>query len=159
MTGERVLGIDPGLGRMGWAVVEREGSRVTPVAYGVVETPPGPIGARLVEIGLKVEALCREHRPTAAVLERLFFTKNQTTGLDVAKAAGVALLRIREAGIEADELTPSQVKLAVTGTGRATKAQVTFMVTKLLGLPEPPRPDDVADALAVALARALYRRP
>ncbi|MGE0002234.1 MAG: crossover junction endodeoxyribonuclease RuvC [Fimbriimonadaceae bacterium] len=158
MSARRVLGIDPGLGRMGWAVVAREGSAVTPVAFGLIETKPGHIGSRLSQIGEEVAAVCQEHKPTAAALERLFFTKNQTTGLDVAKAAGVALSKIYEAGIEAVEMTPSQVKQAVTGNGRATKEQVAFMVTRLLSLAQPPKPDDVADALAVALAEALYQR-
>lgn len=158
MSGRRILGIDPGLGRTGWAVVLRKGSEVVPIAFGLIETRPGPIGARLSAIGDQIQGVCREHEPDGAVFERLFFTKNQTTGLDVAKAAGVALARVYEAGIEAVELTPSQVKQAVTGNGRATKAQVAFMVTRLLGLAEPPRPDDVADALAIALAEALYQR-
>lgn len=157
MTPERILGLDPGLGRTGWAVVERSGSRVAAVEYGLLETEPGPLGGRLRQVHDGVEDVCARLRPSGAAVERLFFTKNQTTGLDVAKAAGVALLALQRHGLEADELTPSQVKLAVAGTGRAAKPQVGYMVARLLALKEPPRPDDVADALAVALAHALYR--
>jgi crossover junction endodeoxyribonuclease RuvC len=155
---QRVFGLDPGLGRTGWAVVEREGSRVACVAYGLVATKPGPVGARLAAVGDGVAAALDEHRPELAAAERLFFTKNQTTALDVAKAYGAALVALARRGLEAEEFTPSEVKLAITGTGAATKEQVGFMVCRLLGLAEPPRPDDVADALAVALCRAL-RRP
>lgn len=153
-----MLGVDPGLGRTGWAVVERTGSRVALVEAGLVETAPGPIGSRLRVVHDGLDAVCSGLGPTTAAMERLFFTKNQTTGLDVAKAAGAALLALQRHGLEAEELTPSQVKLAVVGTGRADKAQVGFMVARLLGLSGPPRPDDVADAAAVALARALYAR-
>lgn len=150
-----VLGLDPGLERLGYAVVRKKGSRLTPVAYGLVETPRVDLPQRLLQIHREVSTLLETHRPSDLAYERLFFTKNQTTGIDVAKALGCCLLAAASHDLRIHEYTPPQVKKAVTGTGRAEKRQVQFMVTKLLGLKETPKPDDVADALAVAIAHAL----
>lgn len=150
-----VLGVDPGYGRLGYGVVRREGSRLVCLACGVVETPPGDIGGRLAQIYDAVEAVMAEHRPDALASERIFFTKNQTTGMDVAKAAGCVLLAAARRGLPCHEYAPTEVKLSVVGNGAAEKKQVQFMVAKLLGLAAAPKPDDAADALAVALTHAL----
>lgn len=151
-----ILGIDPGLERMGFGAVEKKGSRIIPLEYGVIKTPPGPLGDRLVLIEQGIEEVIQRLRPDALVTERLFFTKNTTTAIDVAKALGVALCVGARHGLETREITPPEVKKAVTGQGNADKRQVQFMVTRLLGLTETPKPDDAADALAVAIAGCLY---
>ncbi|MCW5938186.1 MAG: crossover junction endodeoxyribonuclease RuvC [Fimbriimonadaceae bacterium] len=150
-----VLGIDPGLERVGYGVVRREGSRIVAVDFGLVRTVPGPVPSRLAVIFEAVEKLLEGHAVSLMACERLFFGKNQTTGIDVAKAAGVIQLAAAHRGLEVVELSPAEVKLAVVGQGAADKRQVQYMVTRLLGLPEAPRPDDVADALAVGIAAAL----
>jgi crossover junction endodeoxyribonuclease RuvC len=150
-----VLGIDPGLERVGYGVVRIEGSRLTSVEHGLIKTPPGPTPGRLLQIHAEISALVARARPDRVGMERLFFAKNQTTAIEVAKACGAIQLALAQAGLDPVELSPPQVKLAVVGNGAAEKVQVGFMVTRLLGLEVPPRPDDVADALAVAIAVAL----
>ncbi|MCW5937075.1 MAG: crossover junction endodeoxyribonuclease RuvC [Fimbriimonadaceae bacterium] len=150
-----VLGLDPGLERMGFGLVRRSGSRLTSVAYGLLSTPRVSTPERLVMLEQQLCKVLEAHRPDAVACERLFFAKNQTTVFDVAKALGVAQLVCARAGLGCLEITPPEVKLAVVGHGGAEKAQVQFMVQRLLGLAEPPRPDDVADALAVAICLAL----
>lgn len=153
---EVVLGIDPGLGTTGFGVIRREGpSRVHFVSTGVIRTPPGQLEAgRLVTLHQDVAALIERHRPDVVAVERLFFKKDLTTGTHVLQARGVILLAIGQAGLPVAEYTPVQVKSAVAGYGRAEKAQVQDMVTRLLRLDARPSPDDAADALAVALAHA-----
>ena len=151
----RVLGIDPGLERIGYGVVERSGSRLRAVEHGLIKTPRTDTPARLRMIFDEVSALIGRTEPDCVATERLFFTKNQTTAIDVAKALGVVHLAASQRGIEVTEYSPPEVKLSVVGNGAAEKRQVEFMVTKLLSLAETPRPDDVADALAVAVTHAL----
>lgn len=151
----RVLGIDPGLERIGVAVVDRIGSRVTPVHYGLILTPRIALPDRLLLIETEVNEAIQTYKPDLLATERLIFAANKTTALDVSKALGVILLCGARAGLEWHEITPPEVKKAVVGNGSADKNQVQFMVTRLLSLPEPPKPDDVADALAIALALAL----
>lgn len=150
-----ILGIDPGLERVGYGVVRKEGSRLTAVEFGLIQTPKISTPQRLELIFAEVKALVDKHNPDVACSERLFFSKNQTTGIDVAKALGVVQLALSQAGLECTEYSPPEVKLSVVGNGAAEKRQVQFMVTKLLGLAAPPQPDDVADALAVAVTGAL----
>ena len=151
--GRRILGLDPGLGTTGFGIIDREGSTVSLVACGVVRTPPGtPDGARLCLLSAELARLLGEHRPDAAAVEKLFFSKNVTTGIAVAQARGVILLELARAGLDVSEFTPNQVKQGVTGNGRAGKAQVREMVCRLLGIPVFRGPDDAADALAVALS-------
>ncbi|MBS1708200.1 MAG: crossover junction endodeoxyribonuclease RuvC [Armatimonadetes bacterium] len=150
-----VLGVDPGYGRLGYGVVRKEGSRLVCLACGVVETQPGDVGVRLAQIYDRIDEVMAKHLPDALATERLFFTKNQTTGMDVAKAAGCVLLAAARRGLASHEYAPTEVKLSVVGNGAAEKKQVQFMVAKLLGLASAPKPDDAADALAVALTHAL----
>lgn len=150
-----VLAIDPGLERVGWAVVVRQGSTLSAPAYGLLTTPRVELPERLRLVHAGVNDLLEEHQPNALATERLLFTKNQTTAMDVAKSLGCVLLACAGRELPWAEYSPPEIKKAVTGTGSATKAQVTFMVTRLLALPAPPKPDDVADALAIALTHAL----
>lgn len=154
-AGKRVMGIDPGLERIGVAVVDRVGSRVLPVYYGLIQTPRVALPDRLLLIEERLSSLIDTYQPDFLGTERLLFAANKTTALDVSKALGVILLCSAKSGLAWEELTPPEIKKAVVGNGAADKRQVEFMVTRLLGLAEPPKPDDVADALAIALAFAL----
>ena len=148
----RILGIDPGLAIVGWGVIEAQNPRFFPVACGDIQTPAHtPIEDRLLQIYEEMNRLLDKYKPEAMAIEELFFTKNITTGIPVAQARGVILLTARQHGIPIYEYTPMQVKQAVVGYGLAEKKQVIAMVTSLLSLPHPPKPDDTADALAIAL--------
>jgi crossover junction endodeoxyribonuclease RuvC len=147
----RVLGVDPGLGRCGWAVLERRGGRVVAVGYGTVHTDGEQIAPRLATLAAGLRQVLAVHRPEALAIERLFFNANVRTAMTVGQASGVVLLLAAEHGLEVSAYTPPQVKQAVTGSGSAPKEQVGYMVKALLGLAALPTPADTADALAVAL--------
>ncbi|MEC3992965.1 crossover junction endodeoxyribonuclease RuvC [Actinacidiphila sp. DG2A-62] len=149
----RVLGVDPGLTRCGVGVVDgAPGGRLSMVGVGVVRTPAdAPIGERLVLIERGIEAWLDEHRPQAVAVERVFSQHNVRTVMGTAQASAVALLCASRRGLPVHLHTPSEVKAAVTGSGRADKAQVGAMVTRLLRLDAPPKPADAADALALAI--------
>lgn len=150
----RILGIDPGLAITGYGVIEGTSSPVA-VRYGEVRTPArAPEATRLHRIHDEIRSLIRELAPDMLAVEQIFFNKNTRSAMAVGQARGVILLAAAEAGMEVHEFTPLEVKLAVTGQGRATKDQVGYMVKSLLSLEDVPRPDDVADALAVALTCA-----
>lgn len=152
----RILGVDPGYGRVGYGVVDRRGGALIALRHGVIETSSKlDLPARLKQVHDSVAALIESERPDCLATERLLFSANRTTGIGVASALGVVLLAAAERGVPWSEYTPPQVKLAVTGSGRAAKSQVQYMVTRLLRLQECPKPDDVADALAVAICHAL----
>ncbi len=151
----RILGIDPGLAIVGWGVVEYNASKFHTVAYGALRTPAGiPTEDRLSLIWDGMRELFDTYHPDAMSVEELFFNTNITTGIRVAEARGVILLSARQAGVPMQEYTPLQVKQAVVGYGKAEKAQVIAMVTRILALREPPKPDDTADALALAICHA-----
>ena len=151
----RILGIDPGFAIVGWGVIEYEGSRFKVIGYGSIQTPAGmPIEERLKAIYSELSAIIDKFSPDAMAVEELFFNTNITTGIKVAQARGVILLCAEQKGIKIAEYTPLQVKQSVTGYGRADKKQVITMVTMLLGLAKPPKPDDTADALAIAVCHA-----
>ena len=150
-----ILGIDPGLAIVGWGVLEYQNNRFRPLGYGSINTPAGmETAARLALIHRDLTAIIDRFKPTQMVVEELFFTKNITTGIRVAEARGVILMTGQEKGLELAEYTPMQVKQAVVGYGAADKRQVISMVTRILNLPEPPKPDDTADALAIAICHA-----
>ena len=153
-----ILGIDPGLERIGYGVVKREGSRLTVLTYGLIETPRIGVPDRVRLLHERIVTLIDEHQPDAMATERLLFTVNKTNAMDVAKALGVILLAGSQKGIPWTEYSPPEVKQSVVGVGNADKKQVQFMVTKLLSLPKPPKPDDVADALAIAVTHAFRSR-
>ena len=150
-----ILGVDPGLAIVGWGILSYSGSRFTPLAYGAVQTKAGlPVDERLLQIYEDLSAIIEKYKPDAIAVEELFFTSNITTGIVVAEARGVILLCAKQHGVPVYEYTPMQVKQAVVGYGKAEKQQVISMVTMLLGLPKPPKPDDTADALAIAICHA-----
>lgn len=155
-----VLGIDPGTVATGFGVVEREGSRLQALDYGLLEVGPrSGAGERLVEIHSGVAGLIERYRPALVAVERIFFSRNVQTAFSVGQARGVVLLAAAQAGLPIYEYTPNEVKIAVTGYGRASKDQVQRMVRTVLGLAAVPTPDDAADALAVAICLAHSYRP
>lgn len=148
----RVLGIDPGVATIGFGVVEVDRVRQTLVRYGVITTPPGlPLSKRLLQISQDMGELIRQFQPEETAVEELFFSKNITTGISVAHGRGVILLECERAGVPVFEYTPMQVKQAVVGYGGAEKKQVMLMTQRLLKMARIPRPDDAADALALAI--------
>ncbi len=150
----RVMGIDPGLTRTGWAVVERSGGRFCLVEAGVVSTSPGiDIAIRLHELSEALSALLGRFAPDAVSYERGFFNRNVRTATSVGQASGVALAAAAGLGIPVTDHTPTAVKLTVTGNGGATKHQVQSMVAALLGLKTAPEPADAADACALAICQ------
>jgi crossover junction endodeoxyribonuclease RuvC len=150
-----VLGIDPGLANCGFGVVVRRGNRLLAADGGVIETAAGlPPERRLALLHARVGALLDEHSPEVVALEALYFGQNVRTAFAVGQARGAVLLAAGQRGVACVDYTPQQVKGAVCGAGRADKAQVARMVQALLSLPEPPRPDHAADALAVAICHA-----
>ena len=155
-----VLGIDPGTAATGYGVVERTGSRLRAVDYGCLETlSTQELPRRLLEIHQAITELIATHQPAVLGVERLFFNRNVQTAFAVGQARGVVLLAAAEAGLPVFEYGPHEVKMAVTGYGRAGKEQVQRMVQVVLGMAALPRPDDAADALAVAICLAHAQRP
>jgi len=150
-----ILGIDPGYALVGYGVVRYEQNRFTPLEYGAIVTDADiPFSRRLDRIYEGLSGIIERHQPDAVAVEKLFFHTNQKTVIMVAEARGVIRLAIEKSGREIFEYTPLQVKTAVTGYGRAVKSQVMEMVRRLLRLREVPKPDDTADALAVAICHA-----
>lgn len=148
----RQLGLDPGFGRLGFAVVEEQGSQWRLLDVGVVETPKTQaFEQRLLALQEGVQRLCRRWRPQECALETLYFSKNAKTAMQVAEARGVLRLTLAQEGVPVHEVAPNAVKLALAGSGSADKAQVGRMVVRLLGLAALPKPDDAADAAAIAL--------
>ncbi|MET8282889.1 crossover junction endodeoxyribonuclease RuvC [Micromonospora sp. NPDC005174] len=149
----RVLGVDPGLTRCGVGVVEGvPGRPCTLVAYYVVYTDPADdLALRLLHLDRSLNELVAEHQPESVAVERVFSQHNVRTVMGTAQASGIAVLAGARAGLPVQTYTPSEVKAAVTGSGKADKAQMTAMVTRLLRLAEPPKPADAADALALAI--------
>jgi len=147
-----ILGIDPGYGRMGFGCLRCSKKDYEALGFGVITTKSKtPFPKRLSHIGADVEDLVNKYEPDIFAVERLYFAKNTTTAMKVAEARGVSILKAADAGIRVVEFTPAQIKKAVTGTGSADKKAMQEMVKRTLGLPRIPKPDDAADALAVAL--------
>ena len=150
-----ILGIDPGFAIVGFGILESERGRQRLVRCGAITTPAGqPLPARLLQIEDDMAQLLSVFRPQAMAVEELFFNNNVTTGIGVAQARGVILTAAERAGVPIFEYSPSQVKQAVAGYGKAEKRQVMDMTKRLLKLAKTPRPDDAADALALALCHA-----
>ncbi len=151
----RVLGIDPGTATMGWGIIDRQGSTTRLVDYGVLTSPPelaDHLRLKMLYDGLM--SLFTTFQPEAASVEKLYFGQNSRTAMVVGQARGIVLLALALHNVPYIEMSPAEVKQAVTGYGRADKRQVQLMVQRLLGLREYPRPDDAADALAVAICGA-----
>ena len=150
-----ILGIDPGVATIGFGLIRAERGKNTLLQYGVITTPPGiPLSERLLQISRDMEQLLETFKPDEMAVEELFFTKNITTGLAVAHGRGVILLAAEKAGIPVFEYTPMQVKQGVVGYGKAEKKQVMLMTQRLLNMKDIPRPDDAADALAIAICHS-----
>lgn len=152
-----ILGIDPGIAIVGWGVVEYSGigTKLRPIACGAITTGSSEkTENRILYVHRELSAIIERYHPDCASIEELFFNTNQKTGIIVAEARGVLLLACRQADLSIYEYTPLQIKQAVVGYGRADKHQMIEMVTMLLGLAEPPKPDDTADALAAAICHA-----
>ena len=148
----RILGIDPGVATIGFGLIEADRTGARLLQYGVITTPPGiPLSNRLYQISQDMSQLLEQFKPQEMAVEELFFSKNITTGIAVAHGRGVLLLEAERAGIPAFEYTPMQVKQAVAGYGGAQKKQVMLMTQRLLKMKSIPRPDDAADALAIAI--------
>ena len=151
----RILGIDPGYATIGFGLIEADRGKVHMVTYGAITTPAGlPLSRRLYQISADMEELIGQLKPDAIAVEELFFNTNITTGIAVAHGRGVILCAAEKCGVPLYEYTPSQVKVAVTGYGKADKHQVMDMTRRLLNLKTLPRPDDAADGLALALCHA-----
>lgn len=146
------LGIDPGTAICGYGLVETQGSRLTAIQYGAITTVPQLSPAQRLEIIYnELDVIIKKYRPDCMGVEELFFNKNVRTAMAVGQARGVILLVASQNKVPIEEYTPLQVKQSVVGYGKATKEQVTFMTQRLLNLTDKPKPDDVADALAVAI--------
>ena len=151
----RILGIDPGVATIGFGVIEAGKQRNQLIQYGTITTPPGiPLSQRLLQISNDMDELIRTFQPDEMAIEELFFNTNLTTGIAVAHGRGVILLSAERAGLPVFEYTPMQVKQAVVGYGKAEKKQVMLMTQKLLQMNRIPRPDDAADALAIAICHS-----
>ena len=147
-----VIGIDPGVARLGYGVIHVDKGAITPLCYGCIETKAGRRQAeRLLEIYTEIMALFARYPPDCLAIEKLFFTKNVTSAMSVSEVRGVILLAAEQRHLPVEEYTPNQIKQAIAGSGRADKAQMQEMIRRLLHLDEVPKPDDAADGLSIAL--------
>lgn len=155
----RILGIDPGTATTGWAVLEEKDGKVQPIAYGHISTEKTLSDeARILEISKDLEEIIRKHKIQEAAVEELFFFKNQKTVIQVAQARGAILLTLSNKNVSLCGYTPLQIKQALTGYGRAEKRQIQEMTKEILGLKSLPKPDDTADAIAIALCHIHSRK-
>lgn len=151
----RILGIDPGIAIVGFGFIDKQGSKLTPVQYGCIQTEAHtPEEKRLLHVYEGMVQLIDKYKPDAVALEKLFFNRNVTTAMSVGQARGVLVLAAVQKGLPVSEYTPMQVKQAIVGYGKAEKRQVQEMTRMFLKLQAIPKPDDVADALAVAICHA-----
>jgi len=155
-----VLGIDPGTATTGFGLVrERTDGGLEMVAFGIISTPKDEAAhLRLVQLYDEMKKLIKRHKPDSVGVEKLFFQRNISTAIAVGQARGVVMLAIAQAGLDVAEYTPNEVKQAVAGYGSADKRQVQEMVRVLLSMPSIPKPDDAADALAIAITHIHTRR-
>lgn len=148
----RILGIDPGTATTGWAIIEIKNKEMRPVDYGFIKTDKNKSEEeRLREISRDIENIIKKYNPREAAIENIFFFKNQKTIIQVAQARGALLLTLRQKNIKIASYTPLQVKQAITGYGRAEKKQIQDMTKSILHLKHIPKPDDVSDAIAIAI--------
>jgi crossover junction endodeoxyribonuclease RuvC len=155
-----IIGVDPGTATTGYGIIEKTAGRLVYVDCGIITTSPSlDAPARLKAVYDEFTALLEKYNPAEAATERLFFTKNTTTGIPVGRALGVVLLSLAQHGVPWTEYTPTQVKNSIVGVGSADKKQIQYMVVRLLNLDKTPKPDDAADALAIAICHAHSIRP
>jgi len=154
-----ILGLDPGTAIIGYAILNKNKNKLSPVEYGCIRTEScDATGNRLVCIEKELQKVIRNFKPEEAAIEKLFFFKNVKTAIAVSQARGVMMLALAKSRLPTFEYTPLQVKLTVTGYGRASKSQIQRMVKGILGLKELPYPDDAADALAIAICHSYSRK-
>ena len=159
MENLRVLGIDPGTATTGWAILEENNGGIKALAYGHISTSPKKTDEeRLLEISKDLEKIVKKYHPQEAAVEKLFFFKNQKTVMEVSQARGAIVLTMSQKGVSLFSYTPLQVKQAITGYGRAEKRQVQSMIKNILKLKNIPKPDDTADAIAIALCHLNSRK-
>jgi crossover junction endodeoxyribonuclease RuvC len=152
-----ILGIDPGYAIVGFGVIEKNGAKLRPVQYGTIQTEASlDTGVRLKQIYEATQTIIDQYKPEIMAIEKLYFNRNVTTALTVGQARGVLMLAGVQQGLEVSEYTPLQVKQATVGYGKAEKKQVQEMVRVLLKLKDIPKPDDAADALAIAITHAHF---
>lgn len=155
-----ILGVDPGLAHTGWGIVSQQGARFTCLAYGCIATESSqPLHERLGKIHAQMSAVVARYKPTCVGVETVWFGANAQSAFATGQARGAALVACSQQGMVLQEFSPSQIKLAVVGSGSAEKAQVQYMVQQLLGLEKPPSPDHAADALAAAICLATHSFP
>lgn len=155
----RILGIDPGTAITGWAILEENKGVIKAIDYGCITTSKKCCDEdRLMEIAHDLSEIIKKYKPTEAAVESLFFFKNQKTVITVAQARGVILLTLTQKSVKVGSYTPLQVKQALTGYGKAEKAQMQYMTKEILGLKALPKPDDVADAIAIAVCHIHCRK-
>lgn len=159
MTTFKVLGIDPGTATTGWAVLEEKNGSVSALAYGHISTSPqNDTAHRLKEVADDLRVIIRKYRPEEAAVEDIFFFKNEKTAVKVSQSRGAILLTLEQESVRISSYTPLQVKQALTGYGRAEKKQIQLMVKNILKLKSIPKPDDTADAIAIALCHINSRK-
>lgn len=155
----RILGIDPGTATTGWAVVEEKRGQMRPVAFGHIATSPKQDEAeRLLEIATDLNQIIKKYKPQEAAIEKVFFFKNQKTIIQIGQSRGIILLTLEQNNVRIFNYTPLQVKQALTGYGRAEKKQMQIMAKNILQLKSLPKPDDVADAMAIAVCHINSRK-
>lgn len=155
----RILGIDPGTAIVGWAVIEEKDGQILPVAFGHIATSQKKSDeSRLLEISKDLESIIKKYRPKEAAIEKLFFFKNQKTIIEVGQSRGAIILTLEQKNVSISNYTPLQVKQSVTGYGKAEKKQVQLMVKNILKLNSVPKPDDTADAIAIAICHLNSRK-
>jgi len=155
----RVLGIDPGTATTGWAVISEKNGQFFPIAYGHIETKKGQSDEkRILEIAKDLEKIILDHKPDEAAIEKLFYFKNKKTIIEVAQSRGALLLTLAQNKVKIASYTPLQVKQALTGYGKAEKKQVQLMTKSILRLKSLPKPDDTADAIAIAICHLNSRK-
>lgn len=155
----RVLGLDPGTATTGWAIIEEKEGKLIPLAFGHISTEKNtPESKRLLEINQDVLRIIKKYKPQEAAVEKLFFFKNKKTIIAVGQSRGSLLLTLEENHVKVFGYTPLQVKQAITGYGRADKRQMQLMVKNILRLKEAPKPDDTADAIAIAVCHIHSRK-
>lgn len=154
-----IIGLDPGTATTGYGIISVIGNHIRPIGYGVIQTPSTmKMSERLVMIYNALEEIFSKFKPNEVAIEKLFFGRNTTTAITVGQARGILLLQAERFKLPIGEYTPMQVKQAIVGYGSADKKQIQYMVTTFLNLKEPPKPDDAADALAIAICHAHMRK-
>ncbi len=155
----KILGIDPGTATTGWAILEEKKGEIMPIAYGHISTSPDDsTSMRLKEVADDIEKIIQDYKPQESAIEDIFFFKNVKTAVKVSQSRGAMLLTLEKMSVKIFEYTPLQVKQAITGYGRAEKMQVQLMVKNILNLKQIPKPDDTADAIAIALCHLQSRK-